>query len=233
MGAIINDLLYRPEWFIPTESVFEIIAMLVTLIISLYSYKVYKLSNNKRYHYLAAGFFGIAAGFFFKTLSNSVLLYPGLFLGLDKTIPFFKISYFYTISLVLYAFLVLSGYVVVACLAANVRNRRTILSLMFIALLASFLIREARSSTFFYFFAFVLLVVYIIPYMYENYKKQKSKSSFLVYTGFLLLTLSNLIFIGRNAYGVYFGVDSYILGQSIGLLGYLVLLLNLVLVLRK
>lgn len=228
MSNVINDLLFRPEWFIGTETIFEIVGVLVTFFIGYYSYRVYKLSGNKKYHYLGVGFLAMALGFLFKVLSNLVVLYYKPFIKLISLIPV-KLTYLYTGSLILYSFLVLSGYIVLACLAANIRNRRIIVSLSFIALLASLLIRQARSFTFFYFFAFVLLVVYIVPYMHENYKNQKSKSSYLVFLAFLFLTLANLVFIGMGAYGVRL----YVVGYAISLLAYLVLIINLFLVLRK
>lgn len=228
MSNGINDLLFRPGWFIGTETIFELVGVLVTFFIGYYSYRVYRLSGNKRYHYLGVGFLAMAFGFLFKVISNLIVLYYEPFVRSINLIPI-KLTYIYTGSLILYGFLVLSGYIVLACLAANIRSRRIIISLSFIALLASLLIRQARSFTFFYFFAFVLLVVYIVPYMYENYKNQKSKSSYLVFLAFLFLTLANLVFIGMGAYGV----GLYVIGYGISLLAYLVLIINLILVLRK
>lgn len=229
MSKGINDLLFRPGWFIGTETIFETIAVLVTFFIGCYSYRVYKLSGNKRYHFLSVGFLAMSLGFLSKVISNIVVLYYTPLVNLIDAIPLLKPTYIYTGSLILYGFLVLSGYIVLACLAENIRNRRIIISLSFIALLASVLIRQARSFTFFYFFAFVLLVVYIVPYMYNNYKNQKSISSYLVFLAFLLLTLANLVFMSIGAYGV----KLYVIGHGISLLAYLVLIINLILVLRK
>ncbi len=234
MVSAINDLIYRPEWFIPTEFVFEIISIVITLIIFIYSYKIYKLSNNKRYYYLSLGFLAMAMGFLFKVINSSVVLFNlnhGFFVKVYESliIPIVRHTYVYTASLILYAFLILSGYIIISCLALNIKSKKVIFSLLFIAFLAAILIRQARSFTFFYFFAFFLLAAHILPYMYENFKKQKSQTSFLVFLSFLFLTLANLVFIGITNYGV----KLYIIGQSLSLVGYILLMINLVLVLRK
>ena len=145
----INELIIRPEWFLGTESLFEIISMIIILIISAYSYKVYKLSSNKKYKYLSVSFFSIGLGFLFKIISDYVILY---YSQLNNYLPFLRLTYVYTGSLILFTFLALSGYVILSCLAANVKTRRTIISLLFIAFLCALLVRQARSFTFFYFF---------------------------------------------------------------------------------
>ncbi len=225
----INELLLRPGWFVGAESIFETISLIITLVIAIYAYRVYRLSSNRRYFYLTVAFLSMSAGFFFKLVSNAVVEFFILFTDIAKAVPYLRASQIYTGSLILFVFLVLGGYIVLSSLASSVRDKRIIISFLLIALLCAVLVREARSFTFFYFFSFVMLVVYIIPYMYDNYKKQKSTNSYLVFLSFMLLAVSNifLIFISVK------GPNLYAVGNSISLLGYLLLLINLVLVMRK
>ncbi|MBI2148248.1 hypothetical protein HYU23_01070 [Candidatus Woesearchaeota archaeon] len=228
--AAINDILFRPFWFISIELIFYIISMLITFGISFYSYKVYKMSSNTNYKYLAAAFLSMTAGFLAGAVSNFAIIDYGLFEKISNFLFIIKPSYFYTLGLISHTFFILGGYIILSCLASNVRNKRVILSLLLIALLCAILVKQAWSLTFFYFFSFVLLVVYMVPYAYDNYKEKKSKSPYLVFFSFLLLAISNLIFIGMSAYQI-FGL--YIAGQFISLLAYIILLGNLILVLRK
>lgn len=225
----INDLVLRPEWFISTESIFILVSFIITFIISAYSYRVYKLSSNKNYKYLTVGFFSIALGFLFNLASNSVIIFFDFFSRLASYFPLLRASYFYTASLVLYAFLILVGYIIFSCLALGVKNKRVIFALSLIALLSAVLVRQARSFTFFYFFAFVLLAVHIVPYMYDNYNKQKTRGSFVVFLAFLLLAVANFLFIGINLYGNAL----FVIGHLASFAAYLLLLINLVLVSRK
>ena len=225
----VNELLLRPEWFISIESWFFIISVLITLAISFYAYKVYKITNNKRYKYMAIGFFAMGVGFLLQLFTSFIVIeYNRLILY--EIFKYVKLNYFYTGGLILYAFFVLSCYVILACLASKVSNKRVIISLLLIALLSALLIRQARSFTFFYFFSFVLLVVYIVPHMYDNYNTKKSKNSFLVFLSFLLLTMANLVFLGMSSYRAF---DLYILGHFISLLAYIILLISFILVLKK
>jgi len=221
---MINDLILRPGWFIGTESLFDIISMFITFFIFLYSYKVYKLASNKNYFYLSVGFFSISLGFLFKVISNSVILYPQFSDLILNVLSFLRPTYIYTASLLLYSFLVLTGYLIIVCLTLKIKSNKIRLLLMLLVLLASILPRQERTFTFFHFFAFLLLSVYIVPYMHKNYKKQKTNSSFLVFLSFLLLTIANFALIGVSSYGITF----YIIGQSISLLAYIILLINLI-----
>src|SRR3989344_2574711 len=119
----INDLVLRPGWFISAESIFILVSFIITLIISVYSYRVYRLVNNKRYKYLTVGFFSIALGFLFNLASNSVIIFFDFFSRVADYLPLIRASYFYTASLILYAFFILVGYIVFSCLALDVRNR--------------------------------------------------------------------------------------------------------------
>ena len=217
----INDLLFRPAWFILTESIFGIISMIVTFLISLYAYKIYWILSNKKYLFMAVAFFSISLGFLGKTISDMTIIYYDF---LIKLLPsFFRLAYIYTGSLLLYSFLVLSGYVLLACLAMDVKKKGTILALCLIAFLCSILIRRTSSFTFFYFSSFVLLAVYIVPYMYENYKKQRTRNAYRVYLSFLLLAIASFFFIGITIHGSYL---LYILGNLLNLSAYLLLLIN-------
>ena len=226
----INDLLFRPAWFLRTELLFGIIAFLITLIISYYSYRVYKIYENKKYKYLTVSFFSMSLGFMFKAISDLIIVYFDAFLKTFRFFGFISPTYIYTGSLILYVFFVLSGFVILSCLASQVRNKSIILSLLSIAFLCAILVRQARSFTFFYFFAFVLLVVYIVPYMYNNYKDKKNKSSYFVFLSFALLAVSNLLFIALSS---RYSAIIYTGGHFISLLAYILLLLNLTLVLKK
>jgi len=229
----INELLLRPEWFVGAESVFETISLIITLVISIYAYRAYKLSSNRRYRYLAVAFLSMSAGFFFKLVSNAVVGFLVMFTEIAKSIPILKASHIYTGSLILFVFFILGGYVVLSSLASDVKNKRIIILFLLIAMLCAVLVREARSFTFFYFFSFVMLAVYIVPYMYDNYKKQKSANSYLVFLSFILLAVSNLTFIFINTTLSSTGLNLYAVGNSVSLAGYVLLLINMVLVMKK
>src|SRR3989344_1156357 len=149
---MINDLILRPGWFIGTESLFDIISMFITFFIFLYSYKVYKLASNKNYFYLSVGFFSISLGFLFKVISNSVILYPQFSDLILNVLSFLRPTYIYTASLLLYSFLVLTGYLIIVCLTLKIKSNKIRLLLMLLVLLASILPRQERTFTFFHFF---------------------------------------------------------------------------------
>ena len=70
----INEILLRPLWFIGIDTILELISLFITSIICLYSYKVFKVSNNHRFLYLAFSFFLISAGFILKIFSDLLVV---------------------------------------------------------------------------------------------------------------------------------------------------------------
>jgi hypothetical protein len=224
MGAI-NDILLRPFWFITLESLFEIVGLIITFLIAFYSYKVYKIAQDKKYLLFSASFLFMSVGFFLTLFSNFVFIYLDVLLPYIQMIPGLRFGHFYLGSLIISSFLMLSSYILLSAVVLNIRNKFSIALMLIIALLTSFIIIKTRNFNYFYFFSFVLLSASIVPAMYENYKKLKTTTSFLVYLGFTSLGIAHFFLLVALIYGAAW---FYIIGQLLILFAYILLLINFV-----
>lgn len=207
--------------FYGLDSLFEFLVVIVASIISLYSYKVYKLLKNKNFKYFSLAFLFIAVSFGFKILSNLTLLHRVAITNLNTVIiitsQFQYMRLIQFISFILYKTFYLLGVLFLFFIATKTKkqNKFMFIYLSFLVILLSIFIN------FIFYLTLVFILTFLTSYYYENYKKNKLTNSFLVFLGFLLLSISQLalIFSGFNPF-----IDLF--GDSLMLLGFLVLLIN-------
>ncbi len=68
-------LRFSPEWFYGIDSIFEILAVIITFFIGVYSYKLYRFSGNYRYKYLSLSFLAFTLSFLAKIATNFVIYF--------------------------------------------------------------------------------------------------------------------------------------------------------------
>jgi len=73
-----------------------------------------------------------------------------------------------------------------------------------------------------------VIVFFICLNSYENYKKIRKSSKFIVFLAFLLILVSQLAFSL-----IFFEIESYVIGETLMLIGFFVLLYNYLTVSRE
>lgn len=203
------------------DSLFEFLVIIVASIITLYSYKVYKLLKNKKFKYFSLAFLFIAVSFTFKILSNLTIIHRIAITNLDTVIvitsqfQYMKLVQF--ISFILYKTFYLLGALFLFFIATKTKKQN---KFMFIYLSLLVIILSIFMNFIFY-LTLVFILTFLTSYYYENYKKNKLTNSLLVFLGFFLISISQLVLI-------FSGLNPFIeiIGDVLMLLGFLVLLIN-------
>jgi len=217
-------ILYTPSWFFGLDSIFEFISVFITIFIGYYSYKLYKLVSDKKYFYFSLAFMFIAISFIAKAVI--IMLIYLRFLEFDALVD--KIDAVRTIKLlgfVVYMTILLTAYMVLLIINMRIKDRKLI-SLMLLIVVLSVIISSNMYAAFFIVSA--ILLIYVAHSYYKNYCKCKSKSSLVVLIAFSLIAISQFSFIFYFVNPIF-----YVIGHVVQLGGYLTLLGNLYLVLKK
>lgn len=216
---------FGPGWFIFPSIIIDLIAFMVLLMISLYSFKYYKLNkNNKNYLYLAWSFLLICLSFGFKILTNLTIYYPILKSNIAGPV---------TTALVgvreynIFSFLTFSAFVLFHLLGLfflytiynKERHKSHIFLIVYFILLSTYLsylnyyIFHLTSL----FFLAILSLVYLKKYLNTGYNNTK-----ILYYAFSILALSQIFF-------MFISINQYffVFAEVIQLIGYLLLLLML------
>lgn len=201
-----------PEWFFKFDSVFQIIFALVTLAITLFSYRVFHFTKERKFKYFSASFLLMSMGFFTLSLSN-LLIYLGVYDGIISRLNEFNLANAFFLAYVLF---MLVGYALLIIVSMQLKSRRLVALLLAIMLLFV-------AFSFQYYLKFhmisLLLLGFITWQFYENYAKKKNVNSGLVFSSFYALSFAEVFFLS-----IMFMPSLYVLAHLLQLAGFGLLL---------
>jgi len=222
-------LFFTPGWFNGYDLLFNSVGLVVALLIAAYSWRVYKFNRENRFMYFSLAFLLVSVSLAFKIFTSGVLYYyplretvyqvigPAAGSGLRYSALFYRAGFFFQMASMLLAWLV------IFLVSQKSRARLTkFYEVSQIGLFAYLLLVVSVISNFdykvFYLTSSVLLSLIVLNY-YKNYVTTRKKSALKVMTAFLFILTGNLISIF-----VFLQNGSYVVGEVLTLVGFLVLL---------
>ena len=202
----------------------EVLFAVVTLLIAFFAIKIYKLTRVDSYKLFGLGFIFIACAYLFKSLVN-------LFLFLEYVRPgaiaskLTDISTLFGYSIIVHIILMVLALLLLFNLVLKIKNRTVFLVLMILTFFP--LVLTSMHYSIFYALASLFLVV-LFAYYFRNYLKVRKKSALMVALGFGFIFLAHFLYIFIEYRNLYF-----VLGHISEFIGYLVLLIGFIKVLRK
>ncbi|MBI4147179.1 hypothetical protein HY494_00850 [Candidatus Woesearchaeota archaeon] len=222
-------LFFTPEWFNGFDLLFDSIGLVVAMLIAAYSWRVYKFNQENRFAYFSLAFLLVSLSLAFKIFTSGVLYYfpvretvaqvIGSAAGprLRYSALFYRAGFFFQMASMLGAWLV------IFFVSQKSRARLTkFYELSQIGLFVYLLLLISVISNFkyevFYLTCSVLLSLIVLNY-YKNYLTTEKKSVFKVMTAFLFILAGNIFSVF-----VFLRNGSYVVGEVLILIGFLILL---------
>ena len=222
-------MVFTLDWFNGLDLVFEAIGFLVAMLIAAYSWRVYKFNQENRFAYFSLAFLLVSVSLAFKIFTSGVLYYfpvretvaqvIGSAAGprLKYSALFYRAGFFFQMASMLGAWLV------IFFVSQKSRARLTkFYELSQIGLFVYLLLLISVISNFkyevFYLTCSVLLSLIVLNY-YKNYLTTEKKSVFKVMTAFLFILAGNIFSVF-----VFLQNGSYVIGEVLILIGFLILL---------
>lgn len=226
---MVTQVMISPDWFASKDLIIHGFSVLVLLLIAAFSMRFYflKKKENKNYLYFAASFLLMAISFLWKMVTDITVYYDIIH---TKQIGVFTITYktIYTEKLLFVAghfahyLLMLLGLYILYVILNRKSTMNHLLILYFILITTIF----SNFSYFIFHLTALVLLMGIAYRYYMNYKKNKRKSTKLLFASFCILALSQVLFMPVKMY-----VSIYVVAQIVQLLGFLLLLITFILVL--
>ncbi len=210
----VSIIVRGPEWFFGIDSLFEGFAAIALLLVTLFSYKAYKLTKDRRYRT-----FGIAFGLMIVGIVARAL--ADLCVYADLSVHPLALMALYAG----YMGLTLVSIIVLFALTLKIRQRAPVIALLLVSLVLVMLSASYRLS---FHSISVILLAFIAYHFIRNYFEKKSLSALLVCISFVLLTLTNVAFIVDIVKQRF-----YIIGHLLHLAAFGMLFVALVKVLKK
>ena len=202
-------ILYGPSWFYGYDSIFAFVFAIITILISLLSFRAYRFTGDKKYKFFSLSFLLISvANLIFWFFTSALLLH--LSTELTNLIVLFDFPF------LAYIFLSLLAYTILLIIAMKIESKRIMLLLITLSLL--FIIFSYQHYIKFHIIAFILLF-YLAYQFYTNYLENKKSNAKIVFTSFYLLTCAEIFYIAT----VYVSHFLYVAAQILQLVAYLTL----------
>ncbi|MDP3698142.1 MAG: hypothetical protein Q8R47_01005 [Nanoarchaeota archaeon] len=222
-------LFFTPGWFNGYDLLFDSIGLVVALLIAAYSWRVYKFNRENRFMYFSLAFLFVSVSLAFKIFTSGVVYYfpvretvaqvIGSAAGprLKYSALFYRAGFFFQMASMLLAWLV------IFLVSQKSRARLTkFYEVSQIGLFMYLLLLVSIISNFdykvFYLTSSVLLSLIVLNY-YKNYITTRKNSALKVMAAFLFILAGNLISVF-----VFLQDGSYVVGEILALVGFLILL---------
>jgi hypothetical protein len=228
----LRSYVFGPEWFYGFDSIIELIAIIVSVLLVYYSYKCFKLTKENKYLYFSTAFLSLTFAFIAKIIGTLAIYKPAITrtsLGssIHQTVTGLTPYYINALAFIAYIFFTLLGFMILFLIISRLRwkNQRVIALLVYFVFLATWI--SVVHYQLFYLTSFVLLLLITYSY-YGNYRDIKSENARFVLIAFGILLVSQSFFI----FVIYSRVI-YVLAELIQLLGFVYLLIPFILVFKK
>jgi hypothetical protein len=170
--------LIMPTWFFGMDVAFQLVFTLVTLAVSFYAFKIYKLTGQRQSKLFGISFLFFAIGYFIQSFFN---------------------------------------FAIISTLGEEI--------ILFISLISLFL---SANPIYLFYALSSLLLAYIVYHYANNYSEHKKTMTFITLLAFISLLLSHVHHIFAKDMAIF-----YIIGNFLGLVAYILILINLILVNKK
>ncbi|MFH1209672.1 MAG: hypothetical protein V1663_02695 [archaeon] len=213
-----------PNWFLGYDILLEVVFAVVTLLVALYAYKVYKFTEQRQSKLFALSFFLISISYLIQSILNFLILNK---LN-DNICTMLQIKSVTTLNLIgiyTHIFFFIAGLIVLTYTTLKIKDTR-VLSLLFILSFLS-LIFSLNKINLFYILSSIFFV-YISLYYLFVYLKTKHTKNLLVLIAFIFLLFAHIHFIFSLTYGSF-----YVIAHLLEFIAYLLILIDLILVLKK
>jgi len=221
-----ESLILAPSWFSTVDYAFEVFSLLTTIFVAYYSYRVYRYTDQPKYRTMAGAFLLIALSFGLKVLTElGIRTQVAEMGGIQTLAQVMQVSTALQTGYFAMRLFMLLGLVLLLKLAFNIENRRLLFLLAFFSVMVTVM---SHSSYYAFHIAAALMLGFIVEFLYHNFRKKRSRPAGFVLSSFGMLFLAQLCFVFTAQ-----SAKLYPIGETAQLVGFLLLIINHVLVLRR
>ncbi len=213
-----------PNWFLGYDILLELAFAIVSLIVGIYAFKIYKLSEQQESKLFSIAFFSISVSYFIQSFLNFAII-SELNENISILLRINNINTMNNLGIFAHMIFFMAGLITLVYMTLRIRSVKAY-SLLFIIIMLS-LIFSLNKLYIFYLLSSVLLL-YILIHYFKNYFESRKPRMLLVLVAFAFLLFGTIHFIFSLNHGLY-----YVIGHFLELIAYLLILTNLILVIRK
>jgi hypothetical protein len=218
-----GNIFITPEWFFGYDIALELIFAVITIFVSFYAWKIFKITEERNLRLFSLAFLFVSLSYITQSVLNFIILTQLQ----DEVCNFVNIQSVYLLNLFgiyFHAILFLIGLLLLAYIALKIYSLRTFI-LMFLLVFTS--LYFSPQKTFMLYLLSTMLLGFIVYYYVTNYWNNRKPTTLLVTIAMMTLFAGYLYFIFATENPFY-----YVVGHVLELLAYALVLGNLIIILR-
>ncbi len=224
------QLVFSPRWFYGKDILIDFFSIVILLMISLLAFRYYRINRRKKKHaLLSLAFLVMALSFFFKILTNFTIYYKEIE---TKNLGFLTVTYssiehshiLFIVGFLLFRVFMLLGLLILYSIYEKNSSKKDVLILAYFIIISTYF---GRSAYYLFHISTLPFLIIITNDYFVNYRKNKYPNSKRLAYSFAIITLSQVFFIFVELSPVI-----YVIAELIQLLGYALLFLTLIKVLK-
>jgi hypothetical protein len=207
-----------PQWFFGFDIALEVLFGIITLIVAISAYRIYKISEEKSMKNFGTGFLFVALSYIAWAIVNLNLLIEAH----EGPMGISPMTFVLVGSIGIYAHMLLLaiGLITLVYATLGIKSPRTYYLMLGLGLLV--VVSSFDKITTFRIIS-VFLLSYIVYHFFLQWREHKNKNLLYNFIAFTLLLASNLDFAFAGNY-----YSSYVIGHVLELFAYLIILKNLI-----
>ncbi|MBL7055286.1 hypothetical protein ISS07_00060 [Candidatus Woesearchaeota archaeon] len=228
----IRSYVFSPEWFYGFDSIIELIATIVCILLVYYSYKCFKLTKENKYLYFSTAFLSLTLAFMAKIVGTLAIYKPkitrtSLGSSVHQTFNTITPNDINALAFITFVFFSLLGFMMLFLIVSKLtwKNKGVLALMFYFVILATWM--SVIHYQLFFVTSFLLLLLITYSY-YMNYLEAKTEKTRFVMTAFGILLISHAFFIF-----VIYSSTMYVLAELVQLLGFIYLLVPFMLIFKK
>jgi hypothetical protein len=212
-----------PSWFFNYSIILEVIFAVITLIVSYYAFKVYRLTETKTTKLFSTAFVFICLSYVIQSMLNIIILWK-LDDQVVSLINLRDVALLNLFGLYAHALFFIIGLIILAYVNFKTDNIK-ILFLM-VALMIASIFFTPNKLMLFYMLSAIILAFIVFSY-FLNYVRHKTPNTMLVLIAMIFLLFAALHYLFAVEQEIY-----YVIGHVLEFIAYSMILTNLLLILN-
>jgi hypothetical protein len=219
-----SNLFVTPQWFYGYDVALELIFAVVTLLVSFFAWKIFKVTGERNIRLFSLAFLFISLSYIIQSMLNFIIL-EQLEDNISALINLQSVYLLNLFGIYMHAILFLIGILLLAYVALKIHSFQTFV-LLFILVFTS--LYFTPYNTYMLYLLSTVLLGFIVYYYLANYWASRKPTALMVLISMILLFVAYLHFI--------FAMDDnmlyYMIGHILELLAYLLVFVTLWIILR-
>jgi len=219
-----SNIFVTPQWFYGYDVALELIFAVVTILVSYFAWKIFKITGERNIRLFSLAFLFIALSYVVQSILNFVIM-DQLDDNISTLINLQSVYLLNLFGIYTHAILFLIGILLLTYVALKIHSLQTFV-LLFILVFTSLYFTPYK--TFMLYLLSTVLIGFIVFYYLNNYWDNRKATTLLVAISMISLFVAYLFFI--------FAMDNnmlyYIIGHLLELTAYLLVFVTLWIILR-